>query len=171
VCRLTTWQSILSAPEAACWQRWQAVPRTPPWLKCSPLQRPTAGQLHNRYLKMSISLQWLLDNPPDEDDPYSPQARTLCCVWKRPVQEPSKCPASRTARTQPEPPSCSCSAAASGTARRWRRRARTRVPLWRAPPPASLRRPPTSTSGDAPMAWVAPCRRRMQSIQGCLRRA
>jgi hypothetical protein len=54
-----------------------------------PRSRPgTGGQLHNRYLKANCGLQWLLDNPPDDDDPYSPQAVSswwsyfsfcLCC--------------------------------------------------------------------------------------------
>ncbi|KAL4444372.1 hypothetical protein ABPG75_012109 [Micractinium tetrahymenae] len=34
----------------------------------------TGGQLNNRYLKAShATLQWLLENTPEEDDPYSPQ--------------------------------------------------------------------------------------------------
>jgi hypothetical protein len=37
------------------------------------------GQLNNRYLKSNIALQWLLDNPPDEDDPYSPQTVVRAC--------------------------------------------------------------------------------------------
>lgn len=40
---------------------------------CPPLA--AGGQLNNRYLKGNqYSLQWLLDNPPEEEEPYSPQA-------------------------------------------------------------------------------------------------
>lgn len=41
-----------------------------------PLPRNLAGgQLNNRYLKGNqYSLQWLLDNLPEEEEPYSPQA-------------------------------------------------------------------------------------------------
>lgn len=52
-------------------------------LPCLSLPR-AAGQLHNRYLakekdasgtvRQKYSLDWLLAHPPEEDDPYSPQA-------------------------------------------------------------------------------------------------
>lgn len=43
-----------------------------PIVPCVPSS--AGGQLNNRYLKAShATLQWLLDNPPEEDDPYSPQ--------------------------------------------------------------------------------------------------
>lgn len=41
------------------------------------------GQLNNRYLKGNqYSLQWLLDNPPEEEEPYSPQATVRWAGWQ-----------------------------------------------------------------------------------------
>lgn len=48
--------------------------RNPPPAWSPALNRIAGGQLNNRYLKAShATLQWLLENTPEEDDPYSPQ--------------------------------------------------------------------------------------------------
>ena len=44
-----------------------------PFSQLNALWVAAGGQLNNRYLKQNITLQWLLDNPPEEEDPYSPQ--------------------------------------------------------------------------------------------------
>lgn len=149
-----------------------------------PLSPPTeaGGQLSNRYLKANNSLQWLLDNPPEEDDPYSPTSGVCAggAVEGLPMQvallalPAALCwpTAAALCRPKAEPATPACphtsasSAAPSGTPRQQWHRRRMRAQRWRAPPPASLRRPPTLTSGGA---WrAAAAAQRMQSTQGCL---